>query len=110
MQNSRKRNTLCQAWAGIVMDEQNQRAKDRSNASFAAMLRSDAGELSVTVRNLSEGGAMIEGARNLSMGIPVSVQIPNIGWVEGSVVWALENRCGIAFRDPIDPRAADLPL
>ncbi len=92
------------------MDERNQRANDRSSASFAAMLRSDSGELSVTVRNLSEGGAMIEGVRNLSMGIPVSVQIPKIGWVEGAVVWVLENRCGIAFLDPIDPRAADVPL
>ena len=59
----------------------------------------------VKVRNLSAGGMMAEGEARVAAGTKVSLNLRNIGWVEGSVAWVQENRFGIAFRDEIDARA-----
>lgn len=57
----------------------------------------------VKVRNLSAGGMMAEGDSKVVRGASVSVELRNIGWVEGSVAWKQDNRFGIAFVDEIDP-------
>lgn len=63
----------------------------------------------VKVRNLSSGGLMAEGARGVARGQLVTVEIRNVGWVEGSIAWVQGVRCGIAFREEIDPRVARAP-
>ena len=60
----------------------------------------------IKVRNLSSGGMMGEGPVRVTRGEGVTVQIRNIGWVEGTVAWVQENRFGVAFRDEIDPKLA----
>jgi hypothetical protein len=65
-----------------------------------------AGEHRIKVRNLSEGGMMGEGAVRVLRGSMLEVNVRNIGWVKGSVAWVHENRFGIAFAEPIDPRLA----
>ena len=64
----------------------------------------------VKVRNLSAGGMMAEGAVGAERGLPVAVQIRNIGWVEGTIAWVQGDRCGIAFADDIDPMIARAPV
>lgn len=49
---------------------------------------------------------MAEGAAGVARGQLVAVQLRNIGWVEGSIAWVQGVRCGIAFREEIDPRVA----
>jgi hypothetical protein len=63
-------------------------------------------EYRVKVRNLSSGGMMAEGAVKVARGARVSVELRNIGWVEGSVAWKADDRFGIAFIDEIDPLLA----
>jgi hypothetical protein len=60
----------------------------------------------VKVRNLSSGGMMAEGHMRVARGALVSVELRNIGWVEGSVAWKADNRFGIAFAEEIDPMLA----
>lgn len=60
----------------------------------------------VKVRNLSSGGMMAEGAVKVARGSRVSVELRNIGWVEGSVAWKEDDRFGIAFMEEIDPMLA----
>lgn len=64
----------------------------------------------VKVRNLSAGGMMAEGAAKVLRGMPVSINLRNIGWVEGTVAWVQDSRFGIAFRDEIDPKIARAPV
>jgi len=63
----------------------------------------------VKVRNLSAGGMMAEGDSKVARGSLVSVELRNIGWVEGSVAWKQDNRFGIAFVDEIDPAVVRAP-
>jgi PilZ domain len=60
----------------------------------------------VKVRNLSAGGMMAEGAVHVQRGQQVSVELRNIGWVDGVVAWKQDERFGIAFLDEIDPARA----
>lgn len=64
----------------------------------------------VRVRNLSAGGMMAEGAEAAVPGTLVEVNIRNIGWVAGRIAWVEGERCGIAFREAIDPLAARAPV
>lgn len=59
----------------------------------------------VKVRNLSAGGMMAEGDARVAPGSKVSLNLRNIGWVDGCVAWVQDNRFGIAFVDEIDARA-----
>lgn len=60
----------------------------------------------VKVRNLSSGGMMAEGDVKVARGAMVSIELRNIGWVEGSVAWLADERFGIAFMQEIDPKLA----
>jgi len=68
------------------------------------------GEHRIKVRNLSAGGMMGEGPVRVARGAVVSVNIRNVGWVEGSVAWVQGNRFGVAFRNEIDPKNARAPV
>lgn len=63
----------------------------------------------VKIRNLSPRGMMAEGDVDVPRGTPVSVELRQIGWVEGIVAWKQDNRFGIALIDEIDPSAARFP-
>lgn len=88
------------------------RQVNRDSFFLLAQLKvaSEAEEHRVKVRNLSAGGMMAEGDVKVSLGQLVSVQLRNIGWVEGSVAWAQGNRFGIAFIEQIDPKQARAPI
>ncbi|MFT4056586.1 MAG: PilZ domain-containing protein [Novosphingobium sp.] len=90
------------------MNQGENRQIARDSLFLMADLRVDGldGDFRIKVRNLSAGGMMGEGTVRVVRGTVVSVNIRNIGWVEGSVAWVQENRFGVAFREDIDPRLA----
>ncbi len=53
---------------------------------------------------------MAEGVEKVQRGQLVWINVRNIGWVEGSIAWVQDNRCGVAFRDEIDPLVVRAPI
>lgn len=92
--------------------ESGQRHVARDSLFVLAEMRIDGfpGEVRVRVRNLSAGGLMAEGLERAQRGQLVWVNVRNIGWVEGSIAWVQDNRCGVAFREEIDPLVARAPV
>lgn len=64
----------------------------------------------VKVRNLSEGGMMAEGAAPVQRGDKVSVELRNVGKVDGVVAWLQGDRFGVAFAETIDPKLVRAPV
>jgi hypothetical protein len=95
-----------------TMDENDHRQIGRDSLFLMADLQIDGldGEHRIKVRNLSSGGMMGEGPVRVVRGAIVSVNIRNVGWVEGSVAWVHGNRFGVAFREEIDPKNARAPV
>jgi hypothetical protein len=94
------------------MGESEHRQIARDSLFVLAELRLDGveGEHKVRVRNLSAGGLMVDGAPTTARGQLAWVNIRNIGWVEGSIAWVEGARCGVAFREEIDPKIARAPV
>ena len=94
------------------MDNIDTRQVGRDSLFLLAQLRVDGRdeEYRVKVRNLSAGGMMAEGAVKVTRGVLVSVDLRNIGPVEGSVAWKQDDRFGIAFLEEIDPKLARAPV
>lgn len=61
------------------------------------------GEVTVKLRNISEKGLMAEGLITPREGALVSLNLRNLGWVDGSVAWVQDHRFGIMFAHDIDP-------
>ena len=64
----------------------------------------------VRVRNLSDGGMMGEGNLRVQRGHRLTIELRNIGVVNGTVAWVQDNRFGIAFDEEIDSQHARRPL
>lgn len=64
----------------------------------------------VRVRNLSEGGLMVELDRMVEVGTAVRLDLRGIGEISGKVAWGTEGRLGIALDAPIDPKKARKPV
>lgn len=94
------------------MSDNGNRQLGRDSLFVLADLRIDGieGEQRIRVRNLSAGGLMADGAERVQRGQMVSINLRNLGWTEGAVAWVQDNRCGIAFRDEIDPRLVRAPV
>ena len=88
-----------------------QRSRKRDSLFLAARL-SVGGKpaTDIRVRNLSEGGLMIDNAPIMAIGTALVVELRNIGAVPGTVAWYTEGRAGIAFNVPIDPIRARKPV
>ena len=87
------------------------RERDRDSMLLKAILRfqSSSNENEVRIRNLSAGGLMAEAPVRVARGEKVEINLRNIGWISGSVVWVSEGRLGIAFDHSIDPADARKP-
>ena len=94
------------------MSQVDTRQVNRDSLFLLAQLRVDGSDqpYRVKVRNLSSGGMMAEGEVKVARGSRVSVELRNIGWVEGSVAWTQDTRFGIAFAEEIDPKLARAPV
>lgn len=62
--------------------------------------------LVVRVRNLSPGGMLAEApVRGIVQGATIEIELRNVGFVDGRIVWVGEGKFGIAFDRPVDPQA-----
>jgi len=89
-----------------------QRSKTRDSLFLMAPLRFEAESTvrDVRVRNLSEGGLMVDCARVREPGTAVTLDLRGIGEVTGKVAWCTEGRIGIALDTRIDPKKARKPV
>ncbi|WP_343612301.1 PilZ domain-containing protein [Novosphingobium sp.] len=60
-------------------------------------------EITVKLRNISAQGVMAEAPRVPAKDARISIELRNLGWVEGRVAWVQDNRFGILFAAQIDP-------
>jgi len=95
-----------------AMDQVDTRNVNRESLLLLANLRVDGQDTvhRVRIRNLSAGGMMAETDASVARGSRVSVELRNIGWIEGSVAWKQDNRFGIAWVDTIDPGKVREPV
>jgi hypothetical protein len=78
-------------------------AAPRSNVMLVATLSADGSEAAVRVRNLSESGALIEGATLPPAATEVRLFRNNLS-VTGSIVWSSGGRAGLRFASLIDTK------
>ena len=62
------------------------------------------------VRNISASGLMAEGLQDFHALEQIEVTLRMLGSIRGHVVWRLPNKLGIAFDQPIDPKAARVSI
>ncbi|MDX5494848.1 MAG: PilZ domain-containing protein, partial [Alphaproteobacteria bacterium] len=65
----------------------------------------DGARQDATLRNISEGGAMIEGLWNIPVGTDLRIAFSPARAVAGQVRWSRENRFGLEFHVPLRARA-----
>jgi len=94
--------------SGVEMETAENRQASRDSLLLLVDLRLGGveGISRIKVRNLSSGGAMGEGQVRVARGMTASINLRNIGWIEGTIAWVQDNRFGIAFHEEIDPRLA----
>ncbi len=85
-----------------------QRAQARDSLLLVARCRlgEQRAERDVRVRNLSEGGLMIELDTPAEVGTRVWLDLRGIGEVVGKVAWCVAGRMGISLDVAIDPKLA----
>ena len=84
------------------------RSADRDSLFMQAnlILPGQTAPLVVRVRNLSAGGMLAEAsARGIVQSMAIEIELRNVGFVPGRVVWVGEGKFGIAFDHPVDPQA-----
>jgi len=86
------------------MDGSEQRAHLRTGMLLMAGLRlgDDTAVREVRIRNLSEQGLMAEPGVPVPVGTSVSLDLPGVGEVAGTVAWSAEGRIGVALVRVID--------
>ena len=88
------------------------RARKRDSLFMSARLQIAGlkGEHEVRVRNLSEGGLMVELDRAVEPGTAVRLEMRGLGEMTGVIAWRTHGRMGIALDYPIDPTRARKPV
>ena len=85
-----------------ALENQDQQRHDRFLMAEVSVSGHD-GVHQIRVRNLSAGGMMGEGAVAVDRGSQLSILMPNLGAVAGTVAWTQGSRFGVAFNEDIDP-------
>lgn len=65
---------------------------------------------SVRVRNLSAGGMMADTDTEVAIDDRITVELRNVGQVDGKVAWVRGTRFGVTFDITIDPKLARKPV
>lgn len=96
----------------VDAEPRTKRARSRDSLFLVAKLWLDGAQTAreVRVRNLSEGGLMIELDRMVEVGTAVRLELRGIGEVTGKIAWGTEGRLGIALDTAIDPKKARKPI
>lgn len=99
--------------SGVGLDEESsKRTRTRDSLFLTAQLRIDDDPRirEVRVRNLSEGGLMVEFDKGIAANTRVWLELRGIGEISGRVAWCTEGRIGVALDAPIDPKKARKPV
>jgi hypothetical protein len=99
---------IAMSWEKSGMDSENRRSAERDNLVLDTELLCRDLQYRIRLRNISPNGAMIEGAPHLVPGDRAKVRVGTIGWIDGTIAWSLDSRCGLRFNRPIDLAAAGL--
>jgi hypothetical protein len=96
-------------------DEERDRADQRGSARRALRLdisgeAPSAGDVAVTIRDLSMTGVLIETLAPLNEGASFQIELPEAGTVEATVVWTSGDLFGCRFNRPISPAALSAAL
>lgn len=95
-------------------DATHHRDAERDSMFLQATLRPMSGAnpaaFNVRVRNLSAGGMMAEADAALAIDDRITIELRNIGQVEGKVAWVRGARFGLTFDVAIDPKLARKPV
>jgi hypothetical protein len=85
-----------------------QRQAERDSLFLRATLYVEgiAAPIDVRVRNLSNGGMMVDGNSLMMPGQAVQTELRGIGPVTGTIAWVEAGRAGVAFEDMVDPKMA----
>ena len=88
------------------------RASRRNQILLLAQMRVDGESVcfGIRIRDLSAGGLRAQFAECRLSDARIAVEIRNIGWVKGSVVWQDGAQIGIRFDTPIDPDRARIAV
>ena len=94
------------------MTANDHRASRRNQILLLAQMRVDGESVcfGIRIRDLSAGGLRAQFAECRLSGARIAVEIRNIGWVGGSVVWQDDAHIGIRFDAPIDPGKARIAV
>lgn len=93
-----------------VGESQRSRARDSLFLMTQLTFVGEVAVRDVRVRNLSEGGLMVDCPVVREPGTAVTLNVRGIGVVSGKVAWCTEGRIGIALDRPIDPKKARKPI
>ena len=78
------------------------RRSNRSDIQADTLMTDREGNLSgVKLLNLSEDGFMAITDVDQCEREPIRIEMPFVGWVRADIVWALGDRIGAAFREPL---------
>jgi len=98
----------------ILLEDGGKRDTARDSMFLQAVLRPLNGgnppAFTVRVRNLSSGGLMAESDVKVAINDQITVELRNIGQVEGKVAWVRASRFGVTFETTVDPKLARKPV
>lgn len=77
-------------------------ATRRNTLNIAVRITHAEHSFDTTTHNLSAGGMQADMAETLSVGDPLTIDLPHIGSVGGRVVWTRGARFGVAFTEVVD--------
>lgn len=89
-----------------IVEIKRQAQRDSLFLSATLQVLGLAAPITVRVRNLSNGGMMIDGHALLIPGQSVETELRGIGPVTGMIAWVEAGRAGVAFDDMVDPKMA----
>lgn len=77
------------------------RASERSNVFLSATLYSDTGSFPVRIRNISPGGALLDGTNLPAIGSSIRLARAHLT-AEGEIAWQSHDFRGLRFRSTVD--------
>lgn len=94
----------------MTVTEKRHSFRDSLLMSASCRIEENGTEIAVKLRNISPQGVMAEGLGAPAKGSKVSLNLRNLGWIEGRVAWVEDQRFGILFAQKIDPARVRQPV
>ena len=76
----------------------------RTNLLRRVLIMHAGGTVSATLRNISEGGLLLDGVRNIPAGTEVEIEFAGRQRASGVIRWNRDGRTGIEFDQPLERR------